>query len=458
MKLTISCWSCFLVVACVVSTFAAETKPTVTLQSRRAEGQTDRVVVLLEVGGDLKARPDGKQLQRTRMSGVDRLTYQETVIQTADDRLRALRYYEKAESSVKFKDDSLRSSLPSDRQLVGVAVDLPKATLFALGGPLQREELEVIDILGNSLLLDNLLPDKPAAVGDTWKPNDKLMAAILGLESVTRGDVQCKLTEVTDEVARIELAGRVEGRFSDTSARIQLRGKFRFDRRTNRIDWFALLSKENRTAGQVTDGFDVVVRLQMTINQQSPCEQLAKATKSHPNLEPTSEATQLGYQPPSSRWRVSHDRHWYLGSDSKDVAVLRRIDAGALLAQCNASALPKRDPDKLLSLAEFQADVREALGKNFGEFVEASETVNQAKHRILRVVVHGVSRDKSEELPIRWIYYHVADQQGRQAALTFTVQQEHVEQFADADKPVVDSLEFLEPLKNASVPRSGTTH
>ena len=91
--------------------------------------------------------------------------------------------------------------------------------------------------------------------------------------------------------------------------------------------------------------------------------------------------------------------------------------------------------------------MRQALGKSFGEFVEASESVDPAKYRVLRVVVHGVAHNKSADVPIRWIYYHLADQQGHQAALTFIVQQEYLERFADADKPIVESLRFVEPAK-----------
>ena len=84
--------------------------------------------------------------------------------------------------------------------------------------PLTRDELEVIDILGNTLLLDRLLPEGPVAVGDQWKPAGEAMAALLGLDGATRCDVQCTLKEVTDRVARFELAGSVEGPVSDTSA------------------------------------------------------------------------------------------------------------------------------------------------------------------------------------------------------------------------------------------------
>jgi hypothetical protein len=116
------------------------------------------------------------------------------------------------------------------------------------------------------------------------------------------------------------------------------------------------------------------------------------------------------------------------------------LDRGTLTAQCNASSLPQRAPDKLVTLEEFQADVRKALDKSFGEFVEAGQSVDDAKHRVLRVAVEG----KASDIPIRWIYYHVADEQGRQAAFTFTIEKSLLERFAAADKPLVESLRFVE--------------
>ena len=180
---------------------AAETKPTFTLHSQRKAGQTDKVVVLMEVGGEFKERADGMQgkEQRVAMSGVCRLTYHEKTLEAAPGRRRAVRYYEKAESAVKFKDGGHSPSLGAERRLVGVAVDAPVVTLFSLREPLSRDELEVIDILGNSLLLDDLLPERPVAVGDAWKPDDKVVAALLGLGGATRCDVQCVLKEVTDD-------------------------------------------------------------------------------------------------------------------------------------------------------------------------------------------------------------------------------------------------------------------
>ena len=75
-----------------------------------------------------------------------------------------------------------------------------------------REELELIDVQADSLLVDRFLPDKPVAVGDTWKPSEKLMAQLLGLDEVGQTDVQCMLKEVTDQVARFEMIRQSVGR------------------------------------------------------------------------------------------------------------------------------------------------------------------------------------------------------------------------------------------------------
>ncbi len=333
----------------------------------------------MEVGGEFKERAteaQGKE-QRVAMSGVCRLTYHEKTLEAGPGRRRAVRYYEKAESAVKFKDGGHSPSLGAERRLVGVAVDAPLVTLFSLREPLSRDELEVIDILGNTLLLDDLLPERPVAVGDAWKPDDKVVAALLGLGGATRCDVQCVLKEVTETVARVELAGSVEGPVNDTSARIELKGKYRFDLRTKRIDWFALVTREDRGISQVAAGFDVGVRLQMTITPEPAPPQLTDAKLAGLDLEPTPQRSRLAFQSPQDRWQILYDRCWYLNSDDRENALLKRIDQGVLTGQCNISSLPERDPDKLVSLEEFQEDVRRALGKNFGEFVEAKQSVDR---------------------------------------------------------------------------------
>jgi hypothetical protein len=101
------------------------------------------------------------------------------------------------------------------------------------------------------------------------------------------------------------------------------------------------------------------------------------------------------------------------------------------------------DTKKLVTLEAFQDELRTALDKSFGELVEAGESASPAKYRLLRVVIRGTVSD----LPMRWIYYHVADPQGRQTVIVFLVEEKLFERLAGADKKLVDSFRFVEPQK-----------
>ena len=119
--------------------------------------------------------------------------------------------------------------------------------------------------VGESLPLDQLLPDKPVKIGDTWKVSDDTIALLLGLEEITSNSVQMVLDEVTPEFARFELAGQVEGKLYGAGNQIGLTAKCRFDRRTGRIDWFAMRLKQSREIGVVEDGLDATVLVQTKI-------------------------------------------------------------------------------------------------------------------------------------------------------------------------------------------------
>ena len=414
-----------------------------TFKSSREAGKIDRVNVLMEVGGELKEVANGKE-NRIAMSGVDKLTYQEMMLETEAAKPRSVRYYDKAESSVRFKDGGHTPKFADQHRLVGAAVELPATQLFALREPMTRDELEIIDILGNSLLLDNLLPGHAVVVGDTWKLDAKVMAAFLGLNSAAKCNVECKLKEVTEKVARFEFSGNIEGPVNDTKSRIDVQGRFRFDLRTKRIDWLAMLTHENRGMSQAADGFDVNVRYQMTIVAVDESPELSKEKLAGLSLDFTPESSRLRHQSSLGKWELTYDRDWHLNSNAQEIAVLKLIREGTMIGQCNVTMLPLKEADQLVSLEDFQEDVRRALGKSFGEFVEAKQSADSLGRRVLRVVARGTVGGDSADLPIEWVYYHLADKNGRQAAITFSIEQDQVSKFAAADRAMTESLRFVE--------------
>ena len=419
-------------------------KSAVRLQSQRKVGQTDWVEVRLEVGGEAKYTDEGKP-KREKMKVLCELDYFEKTLETPTDVgevWRSARDYQKVSVDVKVGDGQLKPTLKPEHRLIAVEAGEKGATLFSPDGSLTRDELDAVDIQANSLLLDRLLPEGAVAVGDRWPHSAELLAALLGLDEVAKTTVQSKLDEVAKTVARFEISGRVEGAIGGVSTVIDIKGRYRLNLRSKRIDWVGMLIKEVRENSFVTDGVDVVSRLSIKITPIKEPARLADDALAELDLKAAPGSTFLTYESVGGDWQCQYDRRWYIHHQRPkvDVAVLRRVDRGELAGQCNLASLPQRKPEEIVSLEEFQADVRKALGESFGEFVEASQTSNEANYRIYRVAVDGTS----SEIPMRWIYYLVADSQGRQVAFTFAVEQKLVERFAGADSVLVESMQFAD--------------
>jgi len=417
------------------------------MNSKRSPAAVDRLEAVLEVGGTLNLATGspsspGKP-KPVKMSAKATLDYCERPLRvpaSPDLSARAIRYYDKSVAAIQVGPGSFKPTLREDRRLIGVEIRGPKVLIFSPRGPLTREELDLVDVHGNSLALDRLLPPRAVAVGETWKLGDSLLGVLCGLDTVTQSDAQCVLQSVEKDVAQVEAAGYVAGSVNGLSSTIQIKAKYRFDLQADRITWFGLLVKEEREAGAIGPGLDVVARLQVKITPGAEAPQLTDAALKDLPLEPTDSLRQLAYSLPEAGWETALDRRWLVISERKDLTILRMADGGDYVAQCNISAL-ESGQGKKPTLAEFQEDIREALGKSFQQFVRASEGASEGGYVVYRVVARGeVSR-----VPIEWIYYRLIDKLGRQLVILFTVEAGMAEKFRESDRELVRAVRFLEP-------------
>ncbi|MGW8256974.1 MAG: hypothetical protein ACWGMZ_05775, partial [Thermoguttaceae bacterium] len=345
-----------------------------------------------------------------------------------------------AEVKIQIGSQNFEPVLAPDHSLIVAEIAPQKSLLFSPLGTLTSKELDLLDVPGNNLLLDRFLPEKPVAVGDTWKHSEKLLALFLCLDEVGSADVHSTLKEVTDRLARFEMSGKVAGAVEGVSTEIEIKARYRFDRKRNCIDWLGMLIKEKRNSSPISDGLDVVSQLQITEIPADKNEHLSDENLKELPLQSTPELLRLSHYSKLGGWELSYDRNWHICRDQQDVAVLRRLENGELIAQCNLSSLPSGKSEKLVSLEEFQEDVKRALGKDFKEFVEAEQTIDEMKRRVLRVLARGTA----SELPILWTYYHIADKQGRRMGCVFTLEEKYAERFGKADQDLLRSLKFKE--------------
>ena len=415
-----------------------------TFTSQRQSKHIDHVNIRLEASGDVLTKSEtGEKPDRLEVSLTCRRDYDEKTLQLPTDTektLRGVRYYHEASATLKRGTVAMTPTLRPENRLVGVEIIGGKETLFSPKGPFDMDELDLVAAVGESLSLDQLLPSKPLKIGDSWSISDDTVALLLGLEEITSNSVQAVFKEITPELARFELAGQVEGRLYGAGNQISLKAKCRFDRRSGRIDWFAMRLKQSRDMGVVEDGLDWTVLVQVKVTPLESSEKLSAAALADLSLKATDDLTLVRYLQSGGGCQLTHDRSWFPTERSRDHDEFRRLDRGQDIALCKISAQPRVGVEKLPSLEQFQAIVQKLLGENFGEFLELSQAATPAHLRILRVKAKG----KDNDVPVRWFYYLVSDPEGRQVTFSFRVEEKRLEQFGRADEQLVHSLRFVE--------------
>jgi hypothetical protein len=412
------------------------------LSGPRQVGELARIKVSMQATGQLFLQTEGKK-SALDMSVAGQFEYDERITAITGSQptaVKALRDYTLAEAKIKLEKGGETPSLRPDRRLVSVQVDAKSTTLASVDGVLSREELDLIDLPANSLLLDELLPPEAISTGAHWKHSDTLVSRFLNLEAVSFAEAESTLAAVEGQLAKLTIAGAAQGAVGGIVADLEFRGKYEVNLASHRVIWLALLIKDKRPIGHVNPGMDVVAKIlvERSVLTADSAPELATSNKtlSAPDPQP-----QLLFEPAGGGYSLTYDRRWFVTTADRELAVLRLLDRGELLAQCNISPLPamRNSVAKSISLEDFQAHVKDALGKRFGQFVQASqiEAKDGQEGQVYRVVVQG----EQAGLSLRWIYYLVLGSQNERLSLAFTMEEKLVDRFGDADRELVAGLQ-----------------
>jgi hypothetical protein len=429
--------ACLLLVA---NTLVSGAEATYDLSADYPRGFQQQVRVIVEVAGDLKVNADGKDVKRLPLKVAAEMLYSERRL-AADraDFSHTVRQYETAQATIRIQNSETKQTLRDDRRLIAAEVRPDNATLFSPLGPLTREELELIEIPGAGLIPAGLLPSQRVKTGETWQPSDANVALLMNLDAVLKQNIVCKLEEVQDGVAIISAAGKASGAVGGISSDIELKLKINVNLKQRMITWLAIALKEDRAIGHAQPGFDTVTRIRLIAAPLENAAQLTEQQLARLPLTATPGSTLLEMTTEKGGYELLQDRRWFVMSDRYDVAVLRLIDRGDLVAQCNVSKLPSLPKGQQLTLEGFQQDVKKSLGKSFAQFIEAGEDKSDNGIRILRVTVAGFA----SELPIQWIYFHLSDDNNHRASLVFTLESKLVEKYGGLDRELVSGFRFL---------------
>lgn len=415
------------------------------LMAKRQAGDQAEVTVSLEVGGEIVVADDKGREKRLPMSVVAKCGYREQLLAwpaEAAEPARSLRRYSEALATIKGEDRGTDLSLPEDVGMIVAELAPEGAALAGLDQPLSREQFDLVNIVGNTLAIDRLLPNKTIAESDGWDHDASAIGPLLGMDHVAVCEVRSVVTGEESRQVKIRLAGTVHGTVDGAATEMELRGAYLYHLDAGRITKLNLTIKEVRKAGEVSPGLDVSAKLTLVAatvarGVESP---LDDASLERAGAKTSPELRQLLVDAPARGYRFCHDSSWFVTAEARELMSLRQLDRGDLLAHCNVTTMPPRSPEKSLTLEAFQQDVGKALGEKMKEIEAATEWETPTGCRCLGVLANGTV----EEVPVQWRYYHLSDAAGRQATIAVTVEQSLLERFADGDRPLVDSMTLVD--------------
>jgi hypothetical protein len=353
--------------------------------------------------------------------------------------LRSLRYYESATAKIDVQGQKTFAR-GRDKHRMIVAEGTPEGlSLHSPTGPLMPSELELLNSPGDSLPVIALLPQSEVEVGEVWTPDRWVLQSLTGLEAVLKSELTCKLDSVEPELAQISFQGKIEGATVGAQTEISVTGKFLFQRQDNFISQLEMEQTEKRSVGSVSPGMKVTAKVKWDRTLATAPGPLTDEILANIPLETKPESKFLSFEPP---WdiRLLLPRNWYVFHQTGQVAVLRFLDKGSLIAQANISKIPSVKPGSHTSEEQFQQDIRTSLGDKLAKFLKAENLSPEDGRFIHRVTVAG----KANEVPVQWIYYLCTAPNGRQISFVFTVDEKLVDQLDNRDADLVLSLKFLE--------------
>ena len=355
--------------------------------------------------------------------------------------LRSLRDYNDAEARIEVGGEFTSSRLRDNRRSIVARGQRAGVTFYSPAGPLTYGELELLRTPGDSLAALPLLPPKAVDVGETWKTDSWVIQTLTSTDAVVKSDLTCRLESAEGGVAKVTFAGSLEGATAGASTNVEITGHYLFDLAEGYWKHLEVRQKEKRSVGAVTPGLSVEATAVVERAASQTEGTLSDAAIARIPLEPSEAVMMLDFRSP---WNVrfTHDRDWHIFHQSDRVAILRLLDKGSLIAQCNVTQIPSSQPGKRTSEEQFQRDISTALGDKLKAIEKAEELTTDDDRYLYRVTTSG----EANGLPMKWIYYLCADAAGRQIALVFAIEEKLVDQLANRDLGIVNSVEFLTPI------------
>ncbi len=359
--------------------------------------------------------------------------------------IREVRRVSKAEAKIDFfraEGQTMTVRLRPEVALLVAEVRPDGLIVASAGGALTRSELDLVQAAGDPLTFPELLPEKEVEEGEKWAVSNAGVKAVSEYEAIASTTLEGTLEALDEREARIGLKGDVRGEVRGGAGAMSVEGTLVFDRKAGIVKSLRLKRKEARKAGHVESALDVesTLTVERTDLEQVPEGLSDQALEEVPEqIEPVRELLLL--EPPGGKYTLLHDRDWHLTLDDAQRTILRRLDHGELVGQCDLIAGPKVGRGRHQDLDQLRTDIQKALGKSFGSIIGQGE-VGGSPDGGFRYKVAVEGQEQEAGVPL-WYYYLVASPEGEQLLVVFSLSRALEERFGDQDLRLIGSLKWV---------------
>jgi hypothetical protein len=155
-------------------------------------------------------------------------------------------------------------------------------------------------------------------------------------------------------------------------------------------------------------------------------------------LFPTDSNQSIDFASPQLGLAFIHDRRWRVTLHRRDLLVLRMVENGEFLAQCNITPAGSASEEPAVESARFRAQVEQTLSTQGGHVEELSQATTDAGVEMVRIAAAG----GAGEVPITWYYYLLTRKSGERYAVVFTLASKQQERFGSGDLDLIGRFEF----------------
>jgi hypothetical protein len=410
-----------------------------------------RVRAELDISGEIRLKSQSPEaLARVGKTKADRtapikakstIDYDEQFVTTA--RLQGCKSYQhfhEASSEIQIDRNVTKTTLREQcRDILRLGSDQGVLTTCT-DAPLFAAERDLVELPINTMFLEELLTDQEVNVLDKWSLSSEASCRLLNLDAIHEGKLLVCLVDADAKTAQLEINGTVAASVRQVPTSIAVEAKAQLDRQSGTIAWLAANLDETREISESEPGFHVMAQIRlkrMPIDEMTSgltLERVAGRVDGPDSIGILQFQSDLGY------YRFLASRKWSTYRDNGEEATLRFVVSNRVVSQCNVTNMIDFEPGRQLSMDGFLIDVKKALSANSIEIVESAEKISANKLRLLRVV----SRGTIQGVDIRWIHYHVSNDNGRRLVLAFTLNEANLDLFAAEDEQILGAFELLD--------------